>query len=869
MIKEDVMNHNKKKNRVSQYWTDLSLYRCVTLALMISGVILLLDINGLPTLWLEEYGRESVVTVIALGFVLFLVVMLKRHCLAWIKIPCQNIGDEMILSIMLCCLIIGIFELIFSSLYMYKRVLLVLGVFISLILILVHYFLCRKREKSIEKSVDEKTDLIQLLEGKVKHSKLPITFAETASDLDLLGREGLVNVICDSIRSCSPDHVYVIGIKGAWGSGKTTIINIVKKNIMEKEKDLIVIDDFDPWIFGTQEALLTAMYDEILLKTGIKYGSYSRRIMVNQLMETVTNHNEWSGIFSNLINVEQCDYEAVKQLKVDIANYLGRLDKKVVFIIDNIDRVESDNILFLFKLIGSVFNFPNVVYLLAYDDKRIQEVFADVNKINPKYIEKIVQQEITIPDISDERMEIICRNCIEKVLYYYGVDKEQMIQYVILEKCICRVVTNLRQLKRLLNSAFISVFLYDNILYKPHLLAIETIKFFEPSLYEIIKNNWRYFISQDYSLFEEIALQRMDRKKFNETGKIFFGELFEKYGIYKDLLAEMFPYVKRYRDGIELQSEYVGYDDSLKHGAIPSIASAKYFGLYFSYDTNDYVRTLSDVDKFIKKINDMSKNRIPSATEESILRMKKEEHDEWFVLFQNKIKELHENVWIGVATGICKSMDWIDKSRKFAFGSADQRALVVVTQLLKGAETNEIKEFIGNCAENYNIRLLDEICSNCASFIKNGDNGYEKLQSIMKEEYEALCEKIITQKIDLYEDPIYQRKKIWSLYRAYSDKEIVHKYMREVIKPTNLFRILSDMVRESVGTGGYGYWVKENYIIDLFGEKESFQFMVEKAVPTNETEEFLLKLWNRMQNGEKDYWGEDDYHSPIPVNLEL
>ena len=139
----------------------------------------------------------------------------------------------------------------------------------------------------------------------------------------------------------------------------------------------------------------------------------------------------------------------------------------------------------------------------------------------------------------------------------------------------------------------------------------------------------------------------------------------------------------------------------------------------------------------------------------------------------------------------------------------------------------------------------------------------------MKEEYEALCEKIITQKIDLYEDPIYQRKKIWSLYRAYTDKGIVHKYMREVIKPRNLFRILSDMVCESVGTGGYGYWVKEKYIIDLFGEKEPFQFMVEKAVPTNETEELLLKLWNRMQNGEKDYWGEDDYHSPIPINLEL
>lgn len=869
MIKEDVMNHNKKKNRASQYWTDFSLYRCVILALIISGVILLLDINGLPTLWLEEYGRESVVTVIALAFVMFFVVMVKRHCLAWIKIPCQNIGDEMILSIMLCCLIIGSFELIFSSLYMYKLVLLALGLFISLILILVHYFLCRKREKSIEKSVDEKTDLIQLLEGKVKHSDLPITFAETASDLDLLGREGLVNVICDSIRSCSPDHVYVIGIKGAWGSGKTSIINIVKKNIRENEKDLIVIDDFDPWIFGTQESLLTAMYDEILLKTGIKYGSYSRRIMVNKLMETVTNHNEWSGIFSNLINVEQCDYEAVKQLKADIANYLSRLDKKVVFIIDNIDRVESDNILFLFKLIGSVFNFPNVVYLLAYDDKRIQEVFADVNKINPKYIEKIVQQEIAIPDISDERMETICRNCIEKVLYYYGVDKEQMIEYVILEKCICRVVTNLRQLKRLLNSAFVSVFWYDNILYKPHLLAIETIKFFEPLLYDIIKNNSIYFVSQDYWIFEKNPLGRMDRKNFNSTGNLFFKQLFEKYGEYEELLAELFPYVKRYRSGMEMQPEYIGDDASFKHGSIVSIASVKYFDLYFSYDKNDYARILSNVDKFIEEVNNVGENRISCVTQKNILNMKKEEYDEWFVLLENKMVELHENVWGGVATGICKSMDWTDKNSKLTFGSDDERALLIVTHLIKGLEETEMNKIIEDCAKNHNIRLLNKIYSNCISFIKNGDSSYEKLKSIAKEKYEELCEEIIEQKIDLYDNNIYQREKVWSLYRAYSDKEIVHKYMREVIRPTNLFRILGDMVCESVGEKGYGYMMKEKRVKDLLGEKEAFQSMIERVMPTNETEEFLLNLWNRMQNVEKDHGEEEEYYSSTPISLEL
>ena len=57
--------------------------------------------------------------------------------------------------------------------------------------------------------------------------------------------------------------------------------------------------------------------------------------------------------------------------------------------IDNIDRADADNVLFLFKLIGTVFDLPNIVYVLAYDPKRIEEIFSDTNKINPQYTEKI------------------------------------------------------------------------------------------------------------------------------------------------------------------------------------------------------------------------------------------------------------------------------------------------------------------------------------------------------------------------------------------------------------------------------------------------------------------------------------------------
>ena len=70
-----------------------------------------------------------------------------------------------------------------------------------------------------------------------------------------------------------------------------------------------------------------------------------------------------------------------------------------------------------------------------------------------------------------------------------------------------------------------------------------------------------------------------------------------------------------------MQPEYIGDDASFKHGSIVSIASVKYFDLYFSYDKNDYARILSNVDKFIEEVNNVGENRISCVTQKNILNI--------------------------------------------------------------------------------------------------------------------------------------------------------------------------------------------------------------------------------------------------------
>lgn len=587
------------------------------------------------------------------------------------------------------------------------------------------------------------------------------------------------------------------------------------------------------------------MYDEILSKTGLQYSSYRNRIIARKLQKTVADSKKLLGVFDVFLNDEKTAYETVKQLKQNLARYLCFIDKKIVLVIDNIDRAEADNILFLFKLIGAVFDLPNILYILSYDDKRIKAVFEDEKKINPKYIEKIVQQEIAIPDIQKERLETICDECIKNLLQCYGVTEDWLNQYT---RIISTSITSLRQLKRLFNTAFVTKFYYDNILFKPHLLAIETIRFLEPELYETIKSNPQFFISRDFGIILSRVGWNGSRQEFNTEGKRFFEELFQKFEQYEDLLAELFPYVQRYKENQELKSERFVEAGEEKHITIATISSIKYFDLYFSYGTNDHLEIMSLVNNFIISINGSKEQEGVAYTQEKIIKLPKERQREWLECLQNKTKELDKDKRILVAKGICNVLTYIDRSPSFRFGSVYQRALIVATKLAGGADTAALNDFVEACSRRYNILALEEMISDCKSFRRTEDHEYQELQLILERKYDELCNQIIEQKIDLYEAPVYQRFQIWSLYDAFEEKEKIHIYMKAIVNQKNLFRVLADVIEESDGIRGHGYTFNEGKEKLLFGEIGFLQSFIENVTPQTETEKFILKLRKNKQD---------------------
>lgn len=113
----------------------------------------------------------------------------------------------------------------------------------------------------------------------------------------------------------------------------------------------------------------------------------------NALINISTNIPYIGKGIENYFENRMDDYTEYKKIKADLEEKLEKLknsdksDKRLVFIIDNLDRMNSDNVLFLLTLIETLFKLPNITFILAYDKNRLNDIFKD-NLLDLRYLEK-------------------------------------------------------------------------------------------------------------------------------------------------------------------------------------------------------------------------------------------------------------------------------------------------------------------------------------------------------------------------------------------------------------------------------------------------------------------------------------------------
>lgn len=216
---------------------------------------------------------------------------------------------------------------------------------------------------------------------------------EKTNDSDSFKRNEYVEKVAgELIKTFSDNSSFAIGISGKWGSGKTTFTEQLKKQF-ENKVDIIM--EFNPWYCKSSNDIIEDFFNEYRTNISTYIPSLSSTLrFYMQVLQNIDLHNSTTRItLKNII-----PQKSSAQLYNEIKDTLKKASVNIVVIIDDLDRLDKNEILEVFRLIRNTANFPFTQFIVTYDKDYILKTLSDKSNIKyDEYLMKIFNLEIALP----------------------------------------------------------------------------------------------------------------------------------------------------------------------------------------------------------------------------------------------------------------------------------------------------------------------------------------------------------------------------------------------------------------------------------------------------------------------------------------
>jgi predicted KAP-like P-loop ATPase len=322
---------------------------------------------------------------------------------------------------------------------------------------------------------------------------------------DLLHRYPLASRIAGMISRFNDDESLVIGIEGEWGSGKTSFINLILEDLRKTNALLIT---FNPWNFSDQNELIKDFFNSLvdaLKQADGKVGQerakqikdYSTKLLKQS---EFTLAPEFSAFFMHFKLGDVRKFggeEPLEKQKETINKLLKEFGKRIVIVIDDIDRLDSHETKLIFKLVKMTANFANTIFLLAYDRGKVCERIEEKGIKGEEYLKKIIQVSFTLPKPDPLDLFKILTSDIETTMqgfdgkYWDGVRWGNLYH-----SGFKSLFPTVRDIKRYISSLRLDLAIISKEEVNPiDFLGIEAIRVFAPDVYLAIADEKLAFTS--------------------------------------------------------------------------------------------------------------------------------------------------------------------------------------------------------------------------------------------------------------------------------------------------------------------------------------------------------------------------------------
>ncbi len=437
---------------------------------------------------------------------------------------------------------------------------------------------------------------------------------------DLLGVADFAKSLASSIKGWKGNDSLVIALYGKWGSGKTSIKNLAIEALQQESGNSPNIVDFNPWQWAGQEQLAEAFFNEIGItltkrsgdktnkKSAAKWRSYAAYlktgsflansikkvlatsfifiaamgfggfvienpllknifIIVSFLALILAAFFKWGGsLADNIASIFETKHDTnlkgLADLKRDLTDTLREIKQPLLIVMDDIDRLSSQEIKYLFQLVKANADFPNLVYLLLFQRDIVEKSLKEVAPVaGDKFLEKIVQVGFDIPKIEQSKLEKVLLKGLDDLISSKGVETrfDQHRWGNIYFGALRHFFGNLRNVNR-----FLATLSFHTALFKDRgsfnvnpidLISLEVLRVFEPKIYQQLFD-LKHFLAGQYD--RGLGGERADEEARQAVNNLVELATENNRSQVREILKQLFPTIEWVLGGSHYSSEFSG-----------------------------------------------------------------------------------------------------------------------------------------------------------------------------------------------------------------------------------------------------------------------------------------------------------------------
>ena len=415
------------------------------------------------------------------------------------------------------------------------------------------------------------------------------------------------------------DEGTVIAIYGKWGSGKSSMINLIKgelcndgnskkiseiitvvKKLLVKELNqenlnlliesirkiklfkgrvnfglllkyillknpkisfktkTIKISELKCWWIKDQHELILGFLRSMIEIVGSSNDKYmQKRRIRNQIKKIgeiiLTEGNDIIGMLANtlipgssnvvsklssLAGESLVEKQNLSKLHKELREIMDECEERFLIIIDDIDRMDNEEVELIFWLVKTLGGLPKFTYLLAYDEEHVARVMQSKHKTDGKrYLEKFIQAGFQLPFITQSALKEEFTENLKKFYldteYFEGQAFKDRLNKLIIPR-----IDSLRNLIRINNQINITWrVIFNHRLDLADFVSVETIRFFHPSvIIFILQNKYNLLLKNFGKLVNDIDIKYIESILNEDTNNLSEIEV----DIFKEAIINLF-----------------------------------------------------------------------------------------------------------------------------------------------------------------------------------------------------------------------------------------------------------------------------------------------------------------------------------------